>query len=99
MESGGRMAENAPVAVLNVGQNGQITVPAGFRKEHALGRGGKLVAVRMGDALVIAPHDAVLESICMRMEEAMRGAGSDVAKLKAQARVERAAMVRKRYGR
>ena len=93
------MAENAPVAVLNVGQNGQITVPAGFRKEHALGRGGKLVAVRMGDALVIAPHDAVLESICMRMEEAMRGAGSDVAKLKAQARVERAAMVRKRYGR
>jgi len=39
----------------------------------------------MGDALVIAPHDAVLESICMRMEEAMRGAGSDVAKLKAQA--------------
>jgi bifunctional DNA-binding transcriptional regulator/antitoxin component of YhaV-PrlF toxin-antitoxin module len=99
MESGGRMAENAPVAVLNVGQNGQITVPAGFRKEHALGRGGKLIAVRMGDALVIAPHDAVLESICMRMEEAMRGAGSDVAKLKAQARVERAAMVRKRYGR
>jgi bifunctional DNA-binding transcriptional regulator/antitoxin component of YhaV-PrlF toxin-antitoxin module len=93
------MAENAPVAVLNVGQNGQITVPAGFRKEHALGRGGKLVAVRMGDALVIAPHDPVLESICMRMEEAMRGAGSDVAKLKAQARVERAAMVRKRYGR
>jgi bifunctional DNA-binding transcriptional regulator/antitoxin component of YhaV-PrlF toxin-antitoxin module len=93
------MAENVPVAVLSVGQNGQITVPAGFRKEHSLGRGGKLLAVRMGDALVIAPHDAVLESIAVRMEEAMRGSGSDVAKLKAQARVERAAMVRKRYGR
>jgi bifunctional DNA-binding transcriptional regulator/antitoxin component of YhaV-PrlF toxin-antitoxin module len=92
------MTENAPVAVLSVGQNGQITVPAGFRKEHALGRGGKLVAVRMGDALVIAPHDAVLESICIRMEEAMRGAGSDVAKLKARARAERATIVRKRYG-
>ena len=93
------MTEDAAVAVLSVGRNGQITVQAGFRKEHALGRGGKVVVVRMGDALVVAPHDPVLESICMRMEEAMRGAGSDVAKLKAQARVERAAIERKRYGR
>lgn len=63
----------------------------------ALDWGGKLAVVRMGDSRVIAPHDPVLEVICMRMEEAMKGAGSDVAKLKAQARVERAAMVRKRY--
>ena len=46
------MTEDASVAVLSVGQNGQITVPAAFRKEHALGRGGKVVVVRMGDALV-----------------------------------------------
>ncbi|MGO9093979.1 MAG: hypothetical protein ACLQGV_02040 [Bryobacteraceae bacterium] len=61
--------------------------------------GGILAVVQMGGSRVIAPHDPVLEAICMRMEEAMKGAGSDVAKLKAQARVERTAMVRKRYGR
>lgn len=91
------MPQKSEVAVLSVGQNGQITIPAEFRKEHALGRGGKVVAVRLGDALVMAPHDAVLESICMRLEEAMKGAGYRPETLKAQALAERAAIVRKRY--
>jgi bifunctional DNA-binding transcriptional regulator/antitoxin component of YhaV-PrlF toxin-antitoxin module len=91
------MPQKSEVAVLSMGQNGQITIPAEFRKEHGLGRGGKVVAVRLGDALVIAPHDAVLESICMRLEEAMKGAGYRPETLKAQALAERAAIVRKRY--
>jgi bifunctional DNA-binding transcriptional regulator/antitoxin component of YhaV-PrlF toxin-antitoxin module len=86
------------VSVLSVGQNGQITIPVEFRREHALGRGGKVVAVRMGDALVVAPHDAVLESIAMRLEEAMKSAGQELAAVQAQALAERAAIVRKRYG-
>jgi len=92
------MPKSAPVAVLNLGANGQVTIPAEFRKEHGLAGGAKVIAVRMGNALVMAPHDGVLESICMRLEEAMKGAGVSVEELKAQALRERAQMVRERFG-
>ena len=71
------------VAILSVGHNGQITIPAAYRRAHALGRGVKVAAVRMGKALVLAPHDAVLESISARLEEAMRGESVTVEALKA----------------
>ena len=56
------------------------------------------MAVQMGDALVMVPHDGVLNAICMRFEEALRGAGSSVDEIQAQALKERAEMVHKRYG-
>jgi bifunctional DNA-binding transcriptional regulator/antitoxin component of YhaV-PrlF toxin-antitoxin module len=85
------------VSLLSVAQNGQVTVPQAFRKEHDLSKGGKLMAVRMGDALVMVPHDSVLESICLRLEQAMLGAGVTTDDLKAQALVERSRIVQKRY--
>ena len=93
------MAQLSSVTVLSVGQNGQITIPAEFRKAHALSGGGKVIAVRMGDTLVVAPHDAVLESICQRLEGAMNAAGETVESLNAQTLVERAAIVEQRYPR
>ena len=92
------MAQNASVSVLSLGQNGQVTIPASFRKDHGLGGGAKVLAIRMGDALVMAPHDGVIESICMRLEEAMKGAGLTVEAMKEQALVERGRIVRERYG-
>ena len=92
------MAQGSRVAVLSVGPNGQVTIPARFRKEHALTKGGKVVAVWMGQALVVAPHDGVLESICLRLEEALKGSGASLESLKAQALMERARIGRKRYG-
>ncbi len=85
------------VAVLSLGQNGQVTIPVEFRKEHRLSGGATVVAIRMGDALVLAPHDGVLEAICMRLEHAMRGAGASAEELKAQALVEREKIIRERY--
>lgn len=92
------MPRTASVAVLSVGQNGQITIPAEFRRDHALSKGGKVIAVRMADALVMVPHDGVLESICLRLEEAMKGSGRRVDEVKTQALVERSHVVRERYG-
>lgn len=92
------MASRSPVALLSVAENGQVTIPASFRKDHALVKGGKLMAVRMGDALVMVPHDGVLNAICTRFEEAMRGAGTTVEEIKAQALEERAEMASQRYG-
>jgi bifunctional DNA-binding transcriptional regulator/antitoxin component of YhaV-PrlF toxin-antitoxin module len=88
----------SPITLLNVAQNGQVTIPAAFRKEHALAKGGRLMAVRMGDALVMVPHDGILDAICMRFEEALRGSGASIDEIKAQALEERAEIVRKRYG-
>jgi bifunctional DNA-binding transcriptional regulator/antitoxin component of YhaV-PrlF toxin-antitoxin module len=92
------MRSRSSVTLLNVAQNGQVTIPASFRKEHGLGKGGKLMAVRMGDTLVMVPHDGVLEAVCLRFEEALHGANVQVDGIKAQALQERAAIVHKRYG-
>ena len=92
------MAKGHTVAVLNVGQNGQVTVPSEFRKSHSLSKGGKLIAVEMGDALVMVPHDGVVESICMRLEAAMKAASVEIEDLQAEVLKQRASIVRKRYG-
>jgi bifunctional DNA-binding transcriptional regulator/antitoxin component of YhaV-PrlF toxin-antitoxin module len=92
------MASRSPVALLNVAQNGQVTIPASFRKTNALAKGGKLMAVCLGDTLVMVPHDGLLEAICMKFEEALHGTGVSVAEINAQASEERAQIVEKRYG-
>ena len=51
----------------------------------------------MGDALVMLPHDGVLESIFLRFEEAMKGAGLTVEDVKLQALVQRSKIVGQRY--
>jgi bifunctional DNA-binding transcriptional regulator/antitoxin component of YhaV-PrlF toxin-antitoxin module len=86
------------IDVLNVGANGQVTVPVEFRKDASLGKGAKLISVRMGDALVLAPHDNLLESISLRLQEAMKASGVTVDDLKAGALEERAQIVKERYG-
>jgi bifunctional DNA-binding transcriptional regulator/antitoxin component of YhaV-PrlF toxin-antitoxin module len=93
------MAFRSPIALLSIAQDGSVTLPAAFRKDCALTKGGKLMVVRMGDALVMVPHDGVLEAICMRFEEALHGAGVSLEGIKAQALKERAQMTRTRYGR
>ena len=85
------------VAVLSVSQDGRVTLPAGYRKRHRLARGSKVVAVRMGEALVMVPHDPLLESAFLRLEAALAGASATVESLKDQPLAERARIVRKRY--
>ena len=47
----------------------------------------------------VGPHDPVLESICLRLEEAMKGAGLSVEDLKARALEARARIACRRYPR
>jgi hypothetical protein len=53
----------------------------------------------MGYTLVVVPHDAAVGSICLRLEEALRGAGLSPSELEAAALEEREAIVAARYGR
>jgi bifunctional DNA-binding transcriptional regulator/antitoxin component of YhaV-PrlF toxin-antitoxin module len=86
------------IDVLNVGQNGQVTVPVEFRKDVALGKGARLLSVRMGDALVLIPQDALLESISLRLQESMKASGVTVEELKSGIQEQRAEIVEARYG-
>jgi hypothetical protein len=64
----------------------------------SLGKGGKLVSVRMGDALVLVPQDALLESISLRLQEAMKASGVTVEELKSGLQEQRAETVKEPYG-
>jgi bifunctional DNA-binding transcriptional regulator/antitoxin component of YhaV-PrlF toxin-antitoxin module len=86
------------IDVLNVGQNGQVTVPVEFRKDAALGKGARLLSVRMGDALVLIPQDALLESVSLRLQESMKASGVTVEELKSGLQEQRAEIVEARYG-
>lgn len=86
------------VAILSVGQNGRITIPAEFRKEHSLVHGGKVAAFQLGRTLVIAPHERTVESVLARFQKAAEAAGVTPTEVSLQALQERAAIVEQRYG-
>jgi hypothetical protein len=51
----------------------------------------------MGDALVMVPHDGVLESICLRLEASLKGSGHTLDDLKLEALRQRENIVNDRY--
>ena len=84
--------------VLNMTSSGELTIPLGLQKELGLVPGQKVSAVRIGQTLVLAPHDEELESFSQRVEAAMKAAGVSLQELTDQALVERAEIVQERYG-
>ena len=57
-----------------------------------------MAAVQRGDALILLPHDDVMESISLRLQAAMKAAGLSLADLQAAVLEERAKLVQERYG-
>ena len=84
--------------VLNISERGEIALPAGLLRELALAQEGKIAAVRVGELLVLAPHDEDLEALSVRLRSAMKDAGVSVQQLQEHALTERAKIFRERYG-
>ena len=84
--------------VLNMGQNGQVTIPSDYRKEHAMKGGDHLVSVRMGDALVLIPHDSIFEAVASRFEGSMKAAGLTVEDMKQRTLTARDQLFEAHYG-
>lgn len=102
MASGARPVEaldykQVRTMLLNIGQRGEITLPDGLLRELALAQGGKVAAVRMGQLLLLAPHDEELESLSLRLQKGMKDAGISVQQLKDHALAARAEIFRERY--
>jgi bifunctional DNA-binding transcriptional regulator/antitoxin component of YhaV-PrlF toxin-antitoxin module len=90
--------EQKSFVITRLGAKGQVTIPAEYRRALSLSGDAPLVLVRLGDALVIAPHDDALATVTERLETQMRHAGSDVEELIAAATSARAEIVREEFG-
>lgn len=84
--------------VLNMTPNGELTIPLELQKELGFVPGHQVSAVRIGQTLVLAPHDEELESFSQRIEVALKAAGVSVQELQDQALLERAEIIQERYG-
>ena len=89
--------ETSVIAVTQLSERGQLTIPAEYRRAHALGRDSTLVLVDMGEALVLIPHDEALAAVGSRLEAAMRGAGVTVEGLVQAADEARAEIVSEEF--
>jgi len=89
--------EKAAFSVMRVSDSGQITIPPEYRTAENLEPGTPLVAVQIGDALVLAPLDEQLATVTGRLEDAMKSAGQSIEGLIAAAASARAKIVHSEF--
>ncbi|MBM4255960.1 MAG: AbrB/MazE/SpoVT family DNA-binding domain-containing protein [Deltaproteobacteria bacterium] len=63
------------LGTIRVGEHGEITVPAAYRKKHKLAKGSEVVLLQIGDALMMVPADLTLDRLCRRIQEALMSQG------------------------
>jgi len=90
--------DKAAFTVTRVSSSGQITIPSGYRDAENLEPGTPLVAVQIGDALVLAPIDEQLAAVTGRLEAAMTAAGQSIEGLVAAAASARAHISESEFG-
>lgn len=64
-----------PLGTIQVGEHGEITVPASYRKKHKLSKGSEILLLQLGDALMMVPVDPTLDRLCRRIQENLEGQG------------------------
>jgi len=64
-----------PIGTIRVGEKGEITVPAAYRKKLKLSKGSEIVLVQLGDALIMVPADVALNQLCQRIQDILTGQG------------------------
>ena len=84
--------------ILSMGQNGQVTIPSDYRKQHAMKGGDHMVSIRMGDALVLIPHDSIFEAVTSRFEASMKASGLTVEDMKQRTLTAREQLFEAHYG-
>jgi len=64
-----------PLGTIRVGEKGEITVPAAYRKKHKLSKGSEVLLLQVGAALAMVPVDLTLDRLCHRIQENLAGQG------------------------
>jgi bifunctional DNA-binding transcriptional regulator/antitoxin component of YhaV-PrlF toxin-antitoxin module len=90
--------QKAAFTVTRVSATGEITIPPEYRTTENLEPGTPLIAVQVGDALVLAPLDEQLAAVTGRLEAAMKAAGQSIEDLVQAAASARAEIVESEFG-
>ncbi len=64
-----------PIGTIRVGEKGEITVPAAYRKRHKLSKGSEVPLFQLGEALMMVPADLALHQLCQRIQDMLAGQG------------------------
>jgi bifunctional DNA-binding transcriptional regulator/antitoxin component of YhaV-PrlF toxin-antitoxin module len=64
-----------PLGSVRVGEHGEITVPASYRKKHKLAKGSEVLLLQLGATLMIVPVDPALDRLCQRIQENLAEGG------------------------
>ena len=79
-----------PLGTIRVGEHGEITVPAAYRKKHKLAKGSEVLLLQLGATLKVVPVDPTLDRLCQRLQKNLEGEGITLEKaLKNLPRVRR----------
>lgn len=78
------------IEATRVGENGRISVPSRYRKQHKLSKGSEVLLVQLGDTLMVVPADVSLDRLCQRLQDGLAGRHVSVEKaIKALPQVRR----------
>lgn len=77
------MAKAVPqmVSVVYLNEHGQLTVPDEYRRAHGLTTNSALVAIQVGNGLLIAPQDEELNAATASLEAAWKNSPMSQAEL------------------
>jgi bifunctional DNA-binding transcriptional regulator/antitoxin component of YhaV-PrlF toxin-antitoxin module len=76
-----RTSAQKAVSEIEVGEKGQITMPASFRKAHRLAKGSRVFAVEVGGALMLLPEDDELGQLSRDIRDALARKGITIKQL------------------
>jgi len=87
-----------PITTTKVGEKGQITIPAEYRRAYNIEKDSQLLLIQIGDALMIIPQDEMLERISKNIQDAFYGRGITSKEAKANLEKVRKKLFKELYG-
>lgn len=63
------------IEAIKIGEQGQITVPASYRKQHKLSAGSEVLLMKLGETLMLVPPDHNLDQLCQDIQETLTSQG------------------------
>ena len=87
------------MAIIKIRERGQITIPAGYRKDLGLEENEALNLTKIGDALVLTHKRLAGDAVSKKMEMSMKKKSLSLNDLLEDLKVQRSRYVKEVYGR
>lgn len=84
--------------IVHLAEGGQLTLPVEYQRAFALTPGAALIVMQVGDALFVAPQDAIFNATCAPLEAAWKEAGMSLTELPEALREVRQHVAEREFG-